>query len=262
MNLAEFIDQLQENGQYTFTKEEVEKVLNTTNTAVKFAIYRQKVKGKITDPIRGFYIIIPPRYNKAGCLPPEQFIDDLMRYLNGDYYVGLLSAAELHGCAHQKPQVFQVVTNQKRRDIKCGDFKIVFVTKHDIKKTPTQQFKTPRGYYLTSSPEATAMDLILYPKHSAGINNVLTILIELAEKMDVEKLAQLTKINKETAWVQRLGYMLDVIGEKRLSSILHEKLKNAGARKRSLLTDKHFSKNAQVDKKWKIVVNAKLEADL
>ncbi|MDR1057070.1 MAG: type IV toxin-antitoxin system AbiEi family antitoxin [Coxiellaceae bacterium] len=102
MKLSEYIKQLQACGRYTFTKKEAQKTLNTMNVAVKYALYRQKVKGRIIDPIRGFYVIIPPEYSKARCLPPEQFIDDLMHYLKGYYYVGLLSAAQAYGAAHQK----------------------------------------------------------------------------------------------------------------------------------------------------------------
>ncbi len=264
MKLSEYIEQLQAGGRYTFTKKEAQKALNATNIAIKYALSRQKAKSKLVDPVRGFYVIIPPEYRKAGSLPPEQLIDDLMRYLKGYYYVGLLSATELYGAAHQKPQIFQVVTNQKRRDISCGSFKISFITKLNIKQMMIQQFKTPRGYYLVSSPEVTIMDLVLYPEHGAGINNVLTVLVELAEKIDVKKLLQLARITKELAWVQRLGYMLDFIGEKKLSNKLYDGLKNFRLQKRYLLSNDQAkqNKNIKLDKKWQLFVNAKLETDL
>ena len=262
MKLSEYIEQLQATGRYTFTKKEAQKALNITNIAIKYALYRQKTKGRLIDPVRGFYVIIPPEYRKVGSLPPEQFIDDLMRYLKGYYYVGLLSAAELYSAAHQKPQIFQVVTNQKRRDIKCGSFKISFITKFNIKQMPMQQFKTPRGYYLVSSPEVTAMDLVLYSEYGAGINNVLTVLVELAEKIDVKKLLQLARISKEVAWIQRLGYMLDFIDEKKLSNKLLDGLKNFRLQRRYLLPNYPTKQNIKLDKKWQLFVNAKLEADL
>lgn len=262
MKLSEYIEQLQAGGRYTFTKKEAQKALNASNIAIKYALYRQKSKGKLIDPIRGFYVIIPPEYQKAGSLPPEQFIDDLMHYLQACYYVALLSAAELYGAAHQKPQVFQVVTNQKRRDIRCGNFRISFITKLNIKQMPTQQFKTPRGYYSVSSPEVTAMDLVLYSKHGAGINNVLTVLVELAEKIDIKKLLQLVYISKEVAWIQRLGYMLDFIDKKKLSNKLHNGLKDIKLQKHYLLPNYQTKQNVKLDKKWQLLVNAKLEADL
>lgn len=38
-----------------------------------------------------------------------------MKFLGQPYYVGLLSAAALHGAAHHQPQEFQVVTNKQFR---------------------------------------------------------------------------------------------------------------------------------------------------
>ena len=51
-------------------------------------------------PYKGFYTIVPPEYRTAGCIPPEQFIPDLMDYLGEAYYAGLLSVSEYHGAAH------------------------------------------------------------------------------------------------------------------------------------------------------------------
>jgi hypothetical protein len=43
-----------------------------------------------------------------------------MRRLDLAYYAGLLSAAQLHGAAHQRPQEFQVFLAKNRRPIRCG----------------------------------------------------------------------------------------------------------------------------------------------
>ena len=55
------------------------------------------------------------------------------------------------------------------------------------------------------------MDLILYPHQSGGLNHIATVLTELVEKMDVEKLYELAEKNQEITWKQRLGYLLDIL---------------------------------------------------
>jgi hypothetical protein len=45
-------------------------------------------------------------------LPINLFIDDMMKSLNKRYYVGLISAAALHGAAHQKPMEYYVIQVQ------------------------------------------------------------------------------------------------------------------------------------------------------
>ena len=59
---------------------------------------------------------------------------------------------------------------------------------------PVQNFNTPRGTILVSTPEATAIDLVGYQHHAGGLDQVATILSELAEKIDPKKLAVAAKI--------------------------------------------------------------------
>jgi len=49
---------------------------------------------------------------------------------------------------------------------------------------PVQPFNSPRGTLLVSTPEATAIDLVGYAAHAGGLNQVATVLSELAERMD------------------------------------------------------------------------------
>ena len=53
--------------------------------------------------------IVSQEFRDKGCLPASHFIPYLMEHLGEKYYAGLLSAAEYHGAAHQRTQVFQVL---------------------------------------------------------------------------------------------------------------------------------------------------------
>jgi len=48
------------------------------------------------------YVLVPLEYLHAGAPPPSWFIDDLMKAMERPYYVGLLSAAGIHGASHQQ----------------------------------------------------------------------------------------------------------------------------------------------------------------
>ena len=67
-------------------------------------------KSRICSVRRNFYVIIPPEYLSQRILPPTLFIDDLMKFAEKPYYVGLLNAAGFYGASHQQPQEFFVVT--------------------------------------------------------------------------------------------------------------------------------------------------------
>ena len=112
-----------------------------------------------------------------------------MKRLGQPYYTGLLSAAQYHGAAHHRPQEFQVMVAKSRRPIACGAVRVAFVVRKDIARIPVQSFNTPRGTVLVSTPEATAVDLVGYYNHAGGLDQVATILGELAENLDPDKLA-------------------------------------------------------------------------
>ena len=111
-----------------------------------------------------------------------------MEQLGSPTTLGLLSAAQYHGAAHHRPQEFQVMLAKSRRPIPCGAVRVAFIVRKDIERVPVQSFNTPRGTVLVSTPEATAVDLVGYAAHVGGLDQVATVLAELAEKIDPDKL--------------------------------------------------------------------------
>jgi predicted transcriptional regulator of viral defense system len=210
-NAREYVSSLAANGRDDFTSREVQSALGVSAAAAKLALNRLEKKSFIASPARGFYVLVPPEYRSLGCLPADQFIPALMKRLNLLYYAGLLSAAEYHGAAHQSPKEFQVVVAKNRRPIQCGMVRVAFIARKNIKDVPVQSLNTARSTVLVSSPEATTLDLVGYAAHAGGINQVATVLSELAERLDPEKLASAAR-PAPVPWAQRLGYLLEHLG--------------------------------------------------
>lgn len=278
MTLANFLTNIVAKGYCCFTFPQVKEALGVSDIAARAALRRLKQKGELAHPLSGFYVIVPPEYRVLGCRPAEHFIDDLMAFINTPYYVGLLSAAQYHGAAHHRPQQFQVIANQKRRPITCGRIKIVFITKKNTEQTPTQNFNTAQGAIAASTPEATAIDMVTYPNRCGGLDNVLTVLTDLVKKMDADKLQKLVSATDEVTWIQRLGYLLDLLKANHLSDVLHKSLENHRVRARQLIAPpkktpaleklaaklgKNTSSSSYETKndKWKLIINKKLELE-
>jgi len=221
MLIAHYIDSLLAQGIYCFTGLEAVEALGSGVVATRAALRRLRHKGAVAMPFRGFYVILTPEYRKLGCLPANQFIPALMEHLAAPYYAALLTAAEHHGAAHHRPQVFQVVTLRTRPRITCGSVQIDFIARKNVALMPTRNFKTPRGYLKVSTPEVTAFDIVGYPHYAGGLDNIATILTELAESLDAVVLASIAKLSP-VAWSQRLGYLLELIGEAGLAEGLAE----------------------------------------
>ena len=83
-----------------------------------------------------------------------------MAAMRQPYYVGLLSAAGLHGASHQQPQEFQVMTDRPIRHLRAGRGRIHFFVKKGIDRTAVMNMQTPTGAMRVSTPEATAVDLV------------------------------------------------------------------------------------------------------
>ncbi len=198
-------------------------------------------------------------YRTLGSLPADQFIPALMAQANLPYYAGLLSAAQYHGAAHHRPQEFQVMLGKARRPIECGKVRVVFYLRKGIAAVPVQQFNTPRGTVVVSTPAATAFDLVGYEAKIGGLDAVATILVELAEKLDAEKVSALAP-TVPLPWVQRLGYLLERIGEASKAGPLKEYVRQH-ARQAAALQPSVPAGNQPRDPGWKLIVNAHVEAE-
>jgi predicted transcriptional regulator of viral defense system len=258
--LAEKISQFAAEGISSFNFSELEQRISSSPTALKSALRRLMKKGEIAMPYQGFYVIIPPEYRSLGCRPAEQFIPDLMNYLGEYYYVGLLSAAEYHGAAHHRPQVFQVLVAKPRRTIISGKVQVNFIVRGNVEAIPTQPRNTVTGILKLSTPEATAFDLAGYYRHCGWLDNVATVLSELIEVIDPEKLVTVAELSPIT-WVQRLGYLLETVGSEEIWQPLSWYV-NAKNPVRSPLLPSATIKGAEFNKRWQIYVNTKVETEI
>ena len=260
-SLRNYVDNLQARGYYSFVRSDAQRVLKATDIAFKFAANRLSKKGRITSPHRGFYVIVPAEYQMTGAPPATWFIDELMKFHGLPYYVGLLSAAALHGAAHQQPQEFQVVSSSPLRPIRIGRERIKFFTKKQIGCTPTEMKKGATGFFLISTPEATAFDLIRYSRSAGHLSHVATVLNELREKISPDRLMEAAKIEGELASTQRLGYLLDYLKDEKLSEPLYKWVKRHNLLPVPLIPTRKLTGKRTSNPKWAIIVNEEIEVD-
>ncbi len=259
LHARDYVSGLAARGRYSFTSEEARAALDVSAAAARLALNRLAKQGAVASPARGFYIIVPPEYRALGSLPAEQFIPNLMQRLGVSYYTGLLSAAQFHGAAHHRPQEFQVMLGKPRRPILCGQVRVAFIVNRRVSQTPVQSFNTPRGAILVSTPEATAIDLVGYPEHAGGLDQVATVLAELAEKIDPGKLAAAAAA-VPLPWAQRLGYLLELTEAPEKAQALRDYVRREAKEATLLLPS--ASAGGERRKDWKLIVNADIEPEL
>ena len=268
-SLSDYTNRLLSAGRAVFTAEEAEQTLGVRHRAFLDAAERLQRQGMLLHPRRGFYVIVPPQFAAWGAPPPAWYIDALMAQEDATYYVGLLKAAELHGATHQAVMEFQVVCGKRLPEIRAGRNRIVFYFRRNITALAegVEDHKTDAGTMEVSSAELTALDLLRYPQASGGIDSVVTVLQDLGGNIEPERLALLS-MAFERPVVQRLGYLLEHIGQDDLAGPMRKRLQSQGALRWTELDqlearDPDFGLSPQVrDAKWKVVVRRLPEPDL
>lgn len=259
--LEEFLYRLQSVGRYAFTLEEIKSAFDASDRAINQALFRMKKKGTIAQIRKGFYVIITPEYSAGGMLPVTMFIDDLMKSLGRKYYLGLFTAAALHGAAHQQPMTSWVVTGKPAlRSVVNKKLSIHFLVKKEWADDDIIDIKSSAGYIKVSSPGLTALDLLFYGSR-LSMNSIFTVLQELTDEMKVSDLIRAAKNFPQTASLQRLGFLLDKIpGNKKRSEALFNLLKDKRPNMIPLVSSNE--KKGEKNKKWKVIINFNVEGDL
>ena len=263
VTVSAYLDELVRRGQYYFTLEDISKELSMKQNSVSVSISRLAKKDKVQMIRKGFGIITGLT---NGTLHPSYFIDHMMKFLGARYYVGLLNAASYKGASHQAVMNYTVVADKVIKPIFLKGLKIEFITKNNFDDiSEIEKVSGSGGYYYISTPELTAVDLVYFPKKSGHLNNIATVLEDLLDEINLEKLAEIcSKKTIPISIVQRLGYLLDIIlGETDKADYILNVMKERNPYNVSLsiFNKKENKTSFPLIEKWKIFENEIVEPD-
>ena len=247
------------NGRFSFTLNEAAEATGLRDQALNMMLQRLKQDRWVVPFSQGFYLALDVQHQSAGMLDPEWFIDDWARFLGVEYYVCGLSAAAVHGAAHQRPTVFQVMMNRSVRSVKCGSLKLQVCFKKEIAAGAVAQRKSPAGYYRISTPQMTAYDVVAYDRCCASVDLAATVFAELGEAIDPDGLARLPEHGCSIAALQRVGWFLDRCGWKDKTERLHAALRSRRRVWRPL--DSRLPCEGNKNNRWKVVENVDVHPD-
>ena len=261
LSVRNWIEGLPKRGRITFSMVEAEAHFShMSKKAVRSSIYRLINKGRVYSAWRGFYVIIPDEHALKSIVPPIEYIESLMAFTGHRYYVGLLSAAAIHGAGHQQPQILTVVTDTN--DIRSKSNKhISFLAKAAIPESYLVDKYAGYGKVTVSSKELTALDLIFYESRIGGLNRAAEIISEL--NLDFSRMGDDFWEMYKTPIIQRLGYILEsILGLEETAAVIYSQTQSAGVHFRKTLLDSKFKPSGgkyPENMKWKIIINCELE---
>lgn len=249
--------------EYSFSWNDLRQQSSKSDTSLKRELSRLVAKKEIINLRKGFYLILPPRYRNIGQLPIELYIEKLFKYLNKSYYLGLYSAARLHGASHQQIQQNYIITSlPSMLDIDKGGILINFYTSASWPERNVLQQKSDAGYFKVSSPALTAADLVHYQTKLGGLSRMGAILEELSEEIKEKDINDLLSWYPHKSTLQRLGYLLE---EYQSNSIVVEHIFKHIKKEAFypvVLSTQGGQKAGAVENRWKVFVNLEIEGDL
>jgi predicted transcriptional regulator of viral defense system len=151
------------------------------------------------------------------------------------------------------------MVRKNRPSIECGQVRIVFIARGELERMPVATINTRRGFVRYSSPEVTALELVGYPHHAGGMNNVATVLADLSEEMDAKKLVEAARLSP-VGWSQRLGYLLELVERQDLADALAPFVEKC-ARSYTPLRRAEDLAGTERSPKWKLLINIDVDPD-
>lgn len=260
MKPLEYIRERIRTGHYTFSREEAGKALCKDGAVLSSTLNRLKHDGWVYPLSRGFYLVLDLQHQAKGILDPVWFVDEWAHHHKVEYYVAGLSAAELHGAAHQRPMQFQVFADRQLRSVKHPRIHLAVLYKKSISKTMREKRKSPAGYFYVSTPEITACDIIAYHRCCPSLDHAATVLVELGEALSAEGLAELAEQGYMPTVLQRLGWLMDYVGWQEKTGPLHDVIERRRLRWHAL--DTRLSAKGERDDRWKLIVNTDVQPDI
>ncbi len=246
-------------GRSELTSIEVAELLHIQEDQVRRRLHEPARRGEWVTPTHGLWIPVPPEYRTWGAPPGIEIVDAMMRHRNIGYYVGWLSAAQLHGASHQAPQIFQVAVGRQARERTVGRTRFVFMQRN-VAHVPTVEYPTKSGSALISSVEGTMLDVASDIEHAAGIDNAATVILELAmlESFNIAGVAELAPQFPAAAG-RRVGWILQHLGARNdlepLNRVVHEAVPTPSR------LDPASPNIGPLDREWMLQVNREVEEE-
>lgn len=247
-------------GLTALTSVELARAMGISEGQVRQRLNAPARRGEWVMPARGLWVPVPPEYRSWGAPPGIEIIDAMMRHLGTEYYVGWLTAASLHGAAHQVPQVFQVAVDRLQRDRTVGRTRFTFA-RRDVTHIPVVEHRTRSGVARLSSVAATALDIATDIRLAGGLDNAATVMIELAEldAFRIEDVAAFASRFPAVA-LRRVGWVLGQFTDRDDLEPLRSMVRD-GAHTPSRL-DPSRSAAGRVDREWMVHLNRDVEPDI
>ena len=260
--VAGLLDQSQARGMWVVAVDELARAAGLSDLAARRQLERLTPRVVRLPGRPSTVLLVSPEHRVRGAPPVANWLDAYFRFRSQPYYVGLLSAAALHGSSQQALQITQVLTTKPMRAIEIGRLHIDFHVKANLASIPLAQLAGMPAPLAVSTAEATAIDLIAFNHCIGGIRRATQVIADMRSAITVSGLKRALAAESQTATKQRLGYVLTVLGLDRMAAEVQKSLPRrlAVAALQTQAPSHHSTQ--EICRPWWVLDNIGLEREL
>ncbi|MBI2662149.1 type IV toxin-antitoxin system AbiEi family antitoxin domain-containing protein [Candidatus Woesearchaeota archaeon] len=240
---SQLLSELAENNKPIFTVDDAVTVLKEKKSSVTKLLHDLTRNKWLFRLSRGKYLILPLEAGVKPEFTEHEFI--IASKLIEHYYISYWSALNYYGFTEQVSKTVFVATPKRKREMNLLGLKIKFIT---IKKDKFFGFKkilVNNRPVNIADKEKGIVDCLDLPRNCGGIVEVIKAIDSAKEELDFRKLKDYAKRMKNQAIMNRLGYILELLG-------IETRFK---AGKHYVFLDPLIKNKISYNAKWKIIEN-------
>lgn len=240
---SQLLSELAENNKTIFGVNEAVKILREKKSSVTKLLHDLTRKKWLFRLSRGKYLILPLEAGVKPEFTEHEFI--IASNLVKPYYLSYWSALNYYGFTEQVTRTVFVATTKRKREANILGLKIKFVSVKDNKFFGFKKILISGHPVNIAEKEKVIVDCLDLPRNCGGIIEVVKAIDSAGKELNFKRLEDYTKRMKNQAIINRLGYILELLG-------LKTKLKPG---KHYVFLDPLIKKRISYNAKWKVIEN-------
>ena len=249
-------------GRYTFTTAEARAgSAGASEAAVAAALGRAEADRLIASPVRGFHVVLPLDDRGTGTPSWRRFLDPLLAHLGLPYYVGLLTAASIHGASGQAAQVVQVVTAVRGGPCGAGDWWSSSWSGGPRPRHRSSCGRRRRAGCAWRPPSSLPSTSSAIQRRLPGGATWPRCSGDLAPSLRRAGMREALAVEPSTPELQRLGHLLERAGAASVLAALETELAARRVGWVPLVPGERRPSKPLRDARWHVLVNAEPEGD-
>lgn len=204
--------------------------------------------------------LAPGKYQFIPASRGREAVPDMNPLLVGSvlvdpYYYAYATANHFHGFSSQVPATVYVATTRTKAPTEIRGVEYRFVSLEPAKFFGFRETQVYTAEVMMAEPEKAVVDSLDKLSYAGGIVEVARVIHAARSQVDLEKLTGYALRMGTHALVQRLGYLLETLGDPLVPELEGRLLAGIGQSKTYLGPLRQWGTGGDYNSKWQVVVN-------